>query len=29
MILEVGGHREGRRNALLKTLDALGLGFDS
>jgi hypothetical protein len=22
-------HNEGRRNALLKTLDALGMGFDS
>jgi hypothetical protein len=29
MILEVGGHREGRHNAPLKTFDALGLGFDS
>ncbi|TXK18515.1 FAD-binding oxidoreductase [Homoserinibacter sp. GY 40078] len=27
--LDRADHREGRRNALLRTLDALGLGFDS
>lgn len=27
--LDRADHREGRRNLLLKTLDALGLGFDS
>lgn len=27
--LDRADHREGRRNVLLKTLDAIGLGFDS
>jgi hypothetical protein len=27
--LDRADHREGRRNLLLKTLDAVGLGFDS
>jgi hypothetical protein len=27
--LDRADHHEGRRNILLKTLDALGLGFDS
>ena len=27
--LDRADHRQGRRNVLLKTLDALGLGFDS
>jgi len=27
--LDRADHTEGRRNALLRTLDALGLGFDS
>ena len=27
--LDRADHREGKRNMLLKTLDALGLGFDS
>lgn len=27
--LDRADHREGRRNLLLKTLDPLGLGFDS
>jgi hypothetical protein len=27
--LDRADHREGRRNAFLRTLDALGLGFDS